>query len=139
MFNHIIVAVDGSEHSDRALEYGKVLAECFGATLCLVHAFPQTSDLLGSDEVEKLVSRRQLAGQAVLDQARQKLGKTTVDVDEELLEEPAAEAILAVAETRQADLIIMGTRGLGALQGLLLGSVSHKVIQHASCPVLVIR
>jgi nucleotide-binding universal stress UspA family protein len=139
MFTHIIVAVDGSEHSDKALAYAKVLAECFGAMLRLVHAFPQTSDLLGYEEYEKLVSRRELAGQDVLDDARRKLGQTNLDVHEELLEGPPAEAILAVAETRQADLIIMGTRGLGALSGLLMGSVSHKVMQHATCPVFLVR
>jgi nucleotide-binding universal stress UspA family protein len=139
MFKQIIVAIDGSEHSDKALSYAKALAECFGSLLRLVHAFPQTSDLLGYEEYEKLVSRRELVGQEIIDQARQKLGETTLDIHEELLEGPPAEAILAVAETRQADLIIMGTRGLGALQGLLLGSVSQKVMQYASCPVFVVR
>ncbi|MFN8453271.1 MAG: universal stress protein [Anaerolineae bacterium] len=139
MFKHIVVAVDGSEHSDRALEYAKMLAECFGSLLRLVHAFPQTSDLLGYEEYEKLVSRRESTGQAVLDEARQKLGQTHIDVHEELLEGPPAEAILAVAETRQADLIVMGTRGLSTIPGLLLGSVSHKVIRHAACPVMLTR
>lgn len=139
MFKHIIVAIDGSEHSDRALNYARMLAECFGSVLRLVHAFPQTSDLLGYDEYEKLVSRRELAGQAVLDEARQKLGPINLDVHDELLEGPPAEAILAVAETRQADLIVMGTRGLSTIPGLLLGSVSHKVIRHAHCPVMLTR
>jgi nucleotide-binding universal stress UspA family protein len=139
LFKHIVVAVDGSEHSDRALQYAKMLAECFGSVLRLVHAFPQTSDLLGYEEYEKLVSRRELAGQAVLDEARQKLGPTNIDVHEELLEGPPAEAILAVAETRQADLIVMGTRGLSTIPGLLLGSVSHKVIRHSACPVMLTR
>jgi nucleotide-binding universal stress UspA family protein len=138
-FGHIIVAVDGSEHSDRALHYAKTLAEGFGSIVRLVHAFPHTSDLFGYEEYEKLVARRELAGQAVLDRGRQQLGETSADVHEELLEGPPAEAILRVAEARRADLIIMGTRGLGGLRGVLLGSVSHKVIQSASCPVLVVR
>lgn len=139
MFEHIVVAVDGSEHSHRALEHAKALAEGFGSSLILVHAFHHTSDLLGFDEYEKLVARRELAGQAVLDQARGKLGATALDVQEELLEGPPAEAILSVAQTSHADLIIMGTRGLGALKGLVLGSVSHKVVQLAHCPVLMVR
>jgi nucleotide-binding universal stress UspA family protein len=139
MFKRIIAAVDGSEHSYRALQYAKGLAECFGADLYLVHVFPQTSDLLGYDEYEKLVARRESAGQEVLQEARQKLGDTSFTVHEELLEGPEAEAILAVAETQQVDLIVMGTRGLSTLQGLLLGSVSHKVIRHANCPVTLCR
>jgi nucleotide-binding universal stress UspA family protein len=139
MFKRIIAAVDGSDHSYHALQYAKALAECFGADLYLVHAFPQTSDLLGYDEYEKLVARRESAGQEILQDARQKLGDTSATVQEELLEGPEAEAILAVAETRQVDLIVMGTRGLSTLQGLLLGSVSHKVIRHARCPVTLCR
>ncbi len=139
MFKRIVVPIDGSEHSYRALANAKELARCFGATLWLVHAFPQTSDLLGYNEYEKLVAQRESTGQTVLDEAHQKLGESGLDVRNELLEEPAAEAILNVANVREADLIVMGTRGLGTLQGLLLGSVSHKVIQHAKCPVMVIR
>lgn len=137
MFKRIIAAIDGSEHSYHALQYAKELAECFGADLYLVHVFPHTSDLLGYDEYEKLVARRENAGQEILQDARQKLGETSITVHEELLEGPEAEAILAVAETRQVDLIVMGTRGLSTLQGLLLGSVSHKVMRHATCPVML--
>lgn len=139
MFKRIVVAVDGSEHSNRALTYAEMLARQFGSTIWLVHAFPQTSDFLGYDEYEKVVARRQMAGRAILDDARQRLDDGRLDIHEELLEEPAAEAILTVAETRRASLIIMGTRGLGTLQGLLLGSVSHKVVQHSKCPVMLIR
>ncbi len=138
MFKRIVVPVDGSEHSRKALDYAKALAEKFNSTIWLVHAFPQTSDLLGYNEYEKLVARREAAGQKILDEAHAHLG-TDLDVREELLEEPATEAILNVAETRQADLIVMGTRGLGTLQGLLMGSVSNKVLHHAKCPVMIIR
>jgi nucleotide-binding universal stress UspA family protein len=139
MFKRIIVAIDGSDHSYQALIYTRNLAECFGATLWLVHAFPHTSDLLGYEEYANLVARRESAGQVILDEARWRLGEVNFAVHEELMEGPAAEAILSVAETRQADLIVMGTRGLSSLQGLLLGSVSNKVIHHASCPVMLIR
>lgn len=139
MFKRIIAAVDGSEHSHRALQYARGLAECFGADLYLVHVFPHTSDLLGYEEYEKLVARRESTGQEILQAARQSLGENSVTMHEELLEGPEAEAILAVAETRQADLIVMGTRGLSSIQGLLIGSVSHKVTRHAHCPVMVVH
>jgi nucleotide-binding universal stress UspA family protein len=138
-FERIIVAIDGSPHSDHAVSHAKTMAEKFGSTLFLVHAFPHTSDLIGYEEYEKLVTRRELAGQALLDRARAKLGESIPHVQEELLEGPPAEAILTVAEQRRADLIVMGTRGLGDLKGLLLGSVSHKVLQSAHCPILAVR
>ncbi len=139
MFSHILIAVDGSRHSDKALTYARGMAASFSARLMLVHAYPHTSDLLGYGDFERLVSRRQAAGQDVIDAARNLLGDTGLDVHENLLEGPEAEAILAAAETHDVDLIIMGTRGRGSIEGLVFGSVSRKVTHLATCPVLLIR
>ena len=57
----------------------------------------------------------------------------------EILQGPPADAILRVAKTRDVDLIVMGARGLGSLGSLLLGSVSQKVMAHATCPVIIVR
>jgi len=64
---------------------------------------------------------------------------TTLKVYEELIDGSEAEAILKIAETRQADLIVMGTRGFGAVKGLLVGSVSRKVLHLSACPVMVVH
>lgn len=139
MFKNILVAFDGSQCSKNALTYAKNMAEQYNATLWLVHVFPHTSDLLGYEDYEKLFSRRKGAGQAVLDSAKEDLGEPSFAVREELLEGPEAEAILKIAENTQSDIIVMGTRGLGAVKGLLLGSVSRKVIHYAECPVMVVH
>lgn len=139
MFQHILLAVDGSKHSDLAADYAAGLAAAFHSTVHLVHAYPQTSDLLGYDDFEKLVSRRKSAGQRILDKAGQRLTEHGLTLQEDLLEGPEAEAILAAATSQNADLIIMGTRGLGTIEGMLFGSVSRKVSQHADCPVMLIR
>jgi nucleotide-binding universal stress UspA family protein len=139
MFQKILLAVDGSGHSDLAADYAAGLAAAFQATLLVVHAYPQTSDLLGYDDFERLVSRRKSAGQTVLDNVRSRLAKSGVAIQEDLLEGPEAEAILAAAAAQKVDLVIMGTRGLGTIEGMLFGSVSRKVSQHAHCPVLLIR
>jgi nucleotide-binding universal stress UspA family protein len=60
-------------------------------------------------------------------------------VEEDLLEGPAAEAILSAAAIRNADLIVMGSRGMGSLKGMVFGSVSTKVSHYAPCPVMVVR
>ena len=139
MFNNILLAVDGSEYSHRAIEYAKSLTELYGANLWLVHVFSNTSDLLGYEDFEKLYAKRKSAGQAVLDSAKKILGSTTFKVHEELLEGSEAEAILSTAENNQVDLIVMGTRGFGAVKGLLVGSVSRKVIHLSNCPVMVVH
>jgi len=139
MFKNIVIAVDGSEYSHKALQCAKSIAERFQAKLWLVHAFSNPADFLGYTDYEKLFARRKTAAQAVLDDARQKLGRTSLVVNEDLPEGPEAESILRAAEKSKADLIVMGTRGLGALKGLLVGSVSRKVIHYASCPVMVVH
>jgi nucleotide-binding universal stress UspA family protein len=78
--------------------------------------------------------------QALVDDVVEHLFKMGVaEVDEEILEGPASEAILRVAETRKPDLLVIGGRGMSTWQGLLLGSVSMAVTQRAECPVLVIK
>lgn len=139
MYKNIVVAVDGSEFSLRALHHGKALAERFEAVLWLVHIFPHTSDLLGYEDFEKLFSRRKSAGQTILDEARRHLGEVSVKICEELEEGPDAESIISIAGKCQADLIVMGNRGLGTIKGLMLGSVSRKVIHSAACAVMVVH
>jgi len=101
--------------------------------------FAHTSDLLGYEDFEKLFAKRKSAGQVILDKAKKMLGGITFKVDVELLYGSEAEAILKAAENRQADLIVMGTRGFGAVKGMLVGSVSRKVIHLAACPVMVVH
>ena len=136
---NIVLAFDGSEYSNRALQYAKMFAERFEATLWLVHIFSHTSDLLGYEDYEKLYSKRKARGQTLLNEALQELSNTRLDVREKLEEGPEAESILNIAKKCQADLILMGTRGHGTLKGLLVGSVSRKVIHHSSCPVMVVH
>jgi nucleotide-binding universal stress UspA family protein len=140
MYASIIVAVDGSEQSMLALEHARAIAECFGSKLILVHAFPHTSDLRDSIEYNNLVALRVKRGEEIIEVARERLGRTTsIEVDEDLLEGPAAEAILSAAATRNSDLIVMGSRGMGSVKGVVFGSVSTKVSHYAPCPVMVVR
>ena len=137
--NTILLAIDGSRPTDLAVDYAAGLAAAFHSGLLVVHAYPQTSDLLGYDDFGKLVSRRKSAGQKILDNVRPRLAERGIAFQEDLLEGPEAEAILSAAATQKAELIVMGTRGLGTIEGVLFGSVSRKVSQHAHCPVMLIR
>jgi len=139
MFRNILLAFDGSDCSNKALEYAGSMAEQYGAVLWLIHVFPHTSDLLGYEDFEKLFAKRKSAGQAIVDNALQKLEGSKLKVRTELLGGPEAESILKAAQDLEADLIVMGTRGLGAVKGLLIGSVSRKVLHYASCPVMVVH
>jgi len=141
MFKNILVPVDGSDHALHALNVACDLAQKYGAALRLIHAYPPifTEGLMSSDDIEAVIATRARAGDAILQRAVEHIKGRTTDVTTELREASDAEAILEEAETHHCDLIVMGTRGLGRLAGLLLGSVSQKVVQHAKCPVLLVR
>lgn len=139
MYASIIVALDGSKQSLLAIKHARAIAECFRSKLVLVHAFPHTFDLRDSIEYNNLVALRIKRGEEIIEAARKHLGPMSIEVDEELLEGPAAEAILSSAATRNSDLIVMGSRGMGSLKGMVFGSVSTKVAHYAPCPVMVVR
>jgi nucleotide-binding universal stress UspA family protein len=139
MFNSIVIGIDGSENSLRALRCAQQIAEKFQSKIILVHAYPRTSDLHDFEGYEMLVARRINDGRKIIDQAHGLLADTAIEIEEELLEEPADDAILSVSGTRKADLIVLGTRGMGAIKSVLFGSVATKVTHKAECPVLVVH
>lgn len=140
MFNKILLAMDGSPHAEEALKYARDLALRDEAQVVVVHAVSPVPAFLGEPERQRLISRNIIEGEQVAGQAAEKLREAGVDdVIVEVLEGPPANAVLRVAETRQCDLIVMGSRGHGELTSLLLGSVSHRVLAHARVPVLVVR
>jgi nucleotide-binding universal stress UspA family protein len=139
MFKLIVVALDGSVHSLKAVDYARELAEKHDSKLILLHAFHSTSDLRGSEGFNQMVGKRKQMGEEIIKDACKRLGQVSFEVEEDLIEGPATEAIVSVVEARNADLVVMGTRGMGALKGLLFGSVSTKVTHYAPCSVLVVR
>ena len=139
MFKRILLGVDGSEHALRAAKLAGELARSMSADLYVVVCYDAVPDYLGEPYLQRAMAERLLASQEVLKPALDIIGDVPSGLHTEVLEGAPAEAILAVAETRQNDLIVMGTRGRGKLAGLLLGSQSQKVVSNAICPVLLVR
>jgi nucleotide-binding universal stress UspA family protein len=102
------------------------------------HKYEKKINGVGEPGFSQLAAERDAAGQRAIDEAAHLVGDG-VDIRRELLFGSGAESLIAVAETRQCDLIVMGTRGLGALRGLLLGSQAQKVVSLAPCPVLLVK
>jgi nucleotide-binding universal stress UspA family protein len=139
MFEKILLATDGSFHAKKALEYAQDLALRDDAQVIVVHAFERVPAYLGEPWVERVISRHVASGQKVANDAAAELQEAGVDVIVEVVEGPPADAILRVANVRQPDLIVMGSRGHGDLASLLLGSVSHRVLAHTHTPVLIVK
>jgi nucleotide-binding universal stress UspA family protein len=134
MFDTIVWASDGSPNADRALSAAKTLAREQGASLVVVHIVQRYATETGlavyADEpnvntkLEQLVE--QLAGEGL---------DTSLRIVDHVGPQPANE-IAKIAREVQADLIVMGTRGHGTIGGLLLGSVTLRLLHVAPCPVL---
>ncbi len=140
MFKHILLGVDGSEHALHAAKTAGNLARSMKSkTLHIVVAFDPVPPYLGEPNLQDAISARMKEAETILQAALEAVGKLPGELHTDILEGTPAEAILDVANTRKIDLIVMGSRGLGRLKGVLLGSQSQKVVQHARCPVLIVR
>jgi nucleotide-binding universal stress UspA family protein len=140
MFNHILLGVDGSKHALRASKTAAELARTMKSEILrIVVAYDPVPPYLGDPNMQIAISTRMKEAEQILQKAMQVVEEIPGEVHTEILEGPPAEAILDVAKTRECDLIVMGSRGLGILAGALLGSQSQKVVQHAPCPVLIVR
>ena len=139
MFENILVAVDGSKHSDAAFDVALDIAQKYGSQLFVLHVFQGgtgAGTLVSSTDED--VNRS--TGQQVLnsyEETAKERGLQNVDI---LLQEgDAAKRIMETANEIKCGLLILGSRGRGGFKDLLLGSVSHKVTSHADCPVLLAK
>jgi nucleotide-binding universal stress UspA family protein len=140
MFEKILLAVDGSEHSLRAAKVaGDLIRAVHPTDFRIVVAYEPVPSYLGEPNLSQAIAARLQEAQDILEKAREEVGKVPLEVNTELIEGAIAEAILEVATTRESDVIVMGSRGRGRLAGAVLGSNSQKVVNHAPCPVLIVR
>lgn len=137
----ILVAVDGSAHAERALKTAAQLAAGLDATLLLVSVDepgPLKGEVAAFAHSEN-IDRRDVVN-ALLDMARSQAmeaGARKIETESETGE--PAEGILKSADRHKADMIVLGARGLSDLQGLIMGSVSHKILNLTRSPCLIVR
>jgi nucleotide-binding universal stress UspA family protein len=139
MFQKIVWATDGSESADKALAVAKMLATDSGGEVVAVHCEEMTLPGKGGGsyhvaaneedlraKIERQVSELSADGiTATLETSRAKVGG-------------AAHAIAAAASAHESDAIVVGTRGHTPIGGLLLGSVTHRLLHIATCPVIAV-
>ena len=147
MINRILIAVDGSKHSLKAVEVGAHIAAPLNAKLVLLHVVKEESmpeairqfarsEHLPETDLDTLKRGAQFLLADALDKARA-AGAREIDIEVE--EGPVARTIAARAENHETDMIVLGSRGMGDLEGMLRGGVSHRVEILAKCPVLIVK
>ena len=140
MFDKILLAVDGSEHALHAARKAAELARTMKSSeFRIVVSYDTIPVYLGEPNMQFAIDARKTDAEEILNLAVKEVGDIPCEIHTEIIEGNAAEAIIDVAVTRKSDVIVMGSRGLGRLAGLLLGSTSQKVLAHAPCPVLIVR
>ena len=140
MIQHILIATDGSAPARQAADFAASLAMRYRAKVTVLNAFTPVPAHLGeADSSRRLPRTLGEAWDLVANIAKHLREMGIADVDTDVVEGPAANVILGAAESRKADLIVIGARGLGTWRGLVLGSVSMTVTQRAESPVLVVK
>jgi nucleotide-binding universal stress UspA family protein len=145
MFGSIVVGTDGSETAGEAVRQAAELAKAVGAKIHLVSAYePVGSQRLreermeAPDDMQWSINEREDV-ESTLKEAAERVGQTGVEVETYARQGDPADAILDVAEEQNADLIVVGNKGMTGAKRFLLGSVPNKVSHHAPSSVMIIR
>ncbi len=153
MFNHILVALDGSELAERALPMAENLARTSNATIHLIQVISRQPELqaargggqdsipaaeLERDLARKLVEARLSRGKEYLEGVAGQLKSAGIEAETTILEGATDENIVGYSREHGIDLAVMSTHGYGGVKRLLLGSVTDRVIRSCEVPVLVV-
>ena len=148
MISKILIAVDGSPHSLKGVTMGAQIATGLDARVVLLHVVKREALHAGLEEFARAEHIKVPLDIDILKEGARHLLRTSLeaaratgvkDIESEVEEGPIARTIVARAEHHNADLIVVGSRGMGDIEGLLRGGVSHRVEILAKCPVLVVK
>ena len=142
MVSNVLVAVDGSENSDRALDFALDFSEKYDAAITIINvnessevaAYPDDSMVVVAKDLRKF-------HEDILEKAmvHAKQAKPNMLVSSSFREGDPALEIAAVAKEGNYDVVVVGHHGVGKVKGLFLGSISEKITRSVSCTVIIVR
>ena len=146
----ILVPLDGSEHSDRALNFALDLAEKYSAEIVLLSVAQPfvatgpmflTQPMMPPENTVIFVNEIEAAHEKMLLEALKKAkeSRPNLNISKKLVNGRPADKIVEFAKIENFDLIVMGSRGIGKIKEFFLGSVSDRVADQAHCPVLLVK
>ena len=135
----VLIPVDGSDSSKNAAKYAAHLVNARNPKLYLLNVWEPVNMTIGGEVAEKLREEEQAKSMALLEEYKKLLEPCGLDV--ELIERSGRPdyVILNVQDELDCDLIVIGSRGLSVLENVIMGSVVTRVLEGATCPVLVTR
>ncbi|MGD8545765.1 MAG: universal stress protein [Candidatus Bathyarchaeota archaeon] len=146
LFKKILVPLDGSKHSINALKRAIQIAKKFSGNITLIYVYSVVWPL-GKPGITtppmnilpKLIEGSRKVGNSILVDGEKMVQNEGVTVKTLLREGHTVGEIIKTCRENQCDLIVIGARGLSTIKEILLGSVSHGVIMHAPCPILIVK
>jgi nucleotide-binding universal stress UspA family protein len=141
LFTNILVPVDGSDNSYRALDAALLFSEKLGSNITAVHVMEQVPIThIGSEKLlSEFLEAYKKENQDILSKCSEIATQKGLTIKTLLLQGNPASVILDYSKQEKFDLLIMGSRGMGKFKELILGSVSNKIVHHSPCAVLLIR
>jgi nucleotide-binding universal stress UspA family protein len=139
LFKNIVLAWDGSEHSARAVDKAIEIAKCDKNSKVIVvyvrDSSKAKSEVLQNWNTIDVTSTKEQKLKRIEDRVK----KENIDYELKVLQGEPGPAIVDYVNKNEFDVVIVGSRGLNALQEMVLGSVSHKIAKRANCPVLIVK
>lgn len=146
MYKNVLVPVDGSEKSAlAALHAAELASKLGGSELFLLHVVPSLPPYIdiSPDRLNKIqqeiIDELYKQGKVILSKVKDDLAAYGLNIHTDITVGHPADEIIKKAREINSELVVMGSRGLGEIKGILMGSVSNRVTKHACCPVLVVR
>jgi nucleotide-binding universal stress UspA family protein len=141
LFNRILVAVDGSQMGEKALKSALLLAKERYSKVGVIHVKKNVNvtEAMTKETVDEIHEAMKKEGDELLHHVESIADEKDIEIESHLVMGDPAIQIVKMADEGNYQVIVMGSRGLGAIKGLMLGSVSHKVSQLSHCPVLIVK
>ena len=142
MFHKVLVATGGSPWSDNAVKYAINMAKSYGLDLVILHVLTETPPYFIAEagtSLDSLLEGSEEAGRRIVEEAAEWAADAGVHYEVDMVWGRAADVICRVAQERDCDLIVVGSRGLTGFKRLMLGSISNAVAAKSHCPVMIIK
>jgi nucleotide-binding universal stress UspA family protein len=158
MFEKILVPLDGSDHSFKALDAAIEIAKRFTGKITLVHVYrvsatvdvnyeashepgvPGTGvPVMTASEVSRLDRYASETGNSILSEGKRRVNAEKVEAETTLRQGHVVEEISRIVEEGKFGLLVIGARGISHFREMLLGSVTESLMHHVSCPILVVK
>ncbi len=138
-YKKLLVPLDGSENAELALRHAISLARAMGASVALLNCYGELPLAIGGDARDAIVAESEKEGMGILSPAAERCAQAEVPCKTLVRSGGPGRTIVQTAQAEGCDLIVMGSRGLSDFSGMVMGSVSHRVLRHATVPVLIVR